>query len=144
MITVNTVHVYKILIFNTYWLQFHNFRGKQLNSSKFEGFMGFYTGGCRKFKSQSFNILANEKFNQNSTLLLQWFSIKLSSHSPTAASHMRKMAKGESVNYYNIFWEILFLLDHLFPNITAFWICILVSHLGNVEIYFRPPPPPPF
>ena len=58
MITVNTVHVYKILIFNTYWLQFHNFRGKQLNSSKFEGFMGFFTGGCRKLKSQSFNILA--------------------------------------------------------------------------------------
>ena len=108
--------------------------------------MGFYTGGCRKFKSQSFNILPNEKFNQNSTLLLQWFSIKLSSHSPIATAHMRKMAKGVSVHYYNIFWAILFLLNHLFPNITAFWICILVSHLGNVKIFFyslssAPPPP---
>ena len=47
--------------------------------------------------SQSFNILANEKFNQNSTLRLQL--IRISRHSPSTDLLMWKMAKGGTEVY---------------------------------------------
>ena len=47
--------------------------------------------------SQSFNILANEIFNQNNTLCLQL--IRISRDSPSTVLHMWKMAKGGTEMY---------------------------------------------